>query len=85
MLISMRTTLIIDDVLLREARIRAAEQDLTLSDVVNAALRDALRQSQPAHPPFTMITYGPSKAAISHEPGDFAEIEESDVRSSLGR
>jgi hypothetical protein len=84
MLISMRTTLIIDDALLRAARIRAAEQDVTLSDVVNAALRDALRRTEPAHPRFSMITYGPVSPSATHEPGDFAAIEERDIRSSLG-
>lgn len=85
MLTWMRTTLVIDDVLLKAARIRAAEQDVTLSDVVNAALRDALRPTSGAHPPFSMITFGPATPVVAHEPADFAAIEEADDRSALGR
>ncbi len=81
----MRTTVIIDDVLLREARLRAAEHDMTVSDVINAALRDAFRPSQASHPPFAMITYGPETPKVTHEPEEFALVEESDDRSVLGR
>lgn len=85
MLIWMRTTLILDDVLLKAARIRAAEQDVTLSDVVNAALRDALRPTLDPHPAFSMITFGPSEPVVAHEPADFAAIADADDRSALGR
>ncbi len=85
MLTCMRTTIILDDALLREARIRAAEQDLTLSDVVNAALRDTFRRGKEPNPPFRMITFGPQEPQVAHEPADFAAVEELDIRSALGR
>ena len=85
MLILMRTTLVIDDNLLRAARIRAAELDMTLSDVVNAALRDALRPVAAELPGFSMITYGPAAPVVAHEPADFAATEESDDRAALQR
>ncbi|MFN8619638.1 MAG: type II toxin-antitoxin system VapB family antitoxin [Chloroflexota bacterium] len=81
----MRTTLVLDDALLKAARIRAAELDTTLSEIVNAALRDALRPASTAHPPFSMITYGPMSPSVHHEPSDFAQIEEEDDRSALLR
>ena len=85
MLISMRTTLVLDDVLLREAKHRAAERDMTVSDVVNEALRDAFRQAPQAAPPFSMITYGRADRQVTHQPADFAADAELDDRRALGR
>jgi hypothetical protein len=80
MLIPMRITLVIDDGLLRQAKHRAAERNLTVSDVVNEALREAFRQSAAAAPPFSMITYGGSEERIHDEPADFgAALEEEDL------
>jgi hypothetical protein len=67
----MRTTLVIDDELLRRAKYRAAERNLTVSDVVNQALRLALSEPAPAAAPFTMPTYGGGSAPARHEPLDF--------------
>ena len=85
MIIHMRTTLIIDDDLVRRAKLRAAEWNRTLSDVVNDALRSSL--SQPAAPPapFSLITYGTPNQRISHEPADFAAAFEAEDRESLRR
>ena len=58
MISCMRTTLILDDALVRRARRRALEHDLTLSDVVNEALREALREPPVAAAPFAMVTFG---------------------------
>lgn len=81
MLTCMRTTLVIDDALLRQAKRRAAERDLTVSDVVNEALRESFRQSAPAAPPFSFVTYGDTGARVRHEPADFAaELEDEDRR-----
>lgn len=85
MLTCMRTTLIIDDALLRKAKHRAAERDLTVSDVVNEALRDSFRDTTPSTTSFSMITYGPVGRLVTHQPGDFAEDAEIDERSNLAR
>ena len=71
MLICMRTTLVLDDELVRQAKHRAAEGRLTLSDVVNQALRETLGRAAPAAPPFSMITYGRAGRIVRHEPADF--------------
>ena len=43
----MKTTLNLDDELLREAKKRAAERGITLKRVVEDALRDALAEPEP--------------------------------------
>jgi len=80
MIIYMRTTLIIDDEMLRQAKKRAADRKVTVSDVVNDALREAFGRPRPAAPPFTMITYGRSGRRVRHTPEDFAaELEREDL------
>ena len=83
MIIRMRTTLIIDDELLRRAKRRAAEQDVTVSDVVNDALRTSLSQKEPAGTPFRLVTYGRGADNVRHEPAEFAEVLESEDREGL--
>jgi hypothetical protein len=84
MITCVRTTLVIDDALLRQAKRRAAERDLTVSDVVNEALRESFRGTMPAAPPFSLVTYGEGGRRVRHEPADFAaELEEED-RGRLG-
>ena len=79
MITSMRTTLVIDDALLRLAKRRAAERDLTVSDVVNEALRESFRERTAAAPPFAFVTYGEAGRRVRHEPADFAaELEDED-------
>jgi hypothetical protein len=79
MLIRMRTTLVLDDGLLRQAKRRAAERNVTVSDVVNEALRDSFGRPVPAAPPFSMTTYGRAGRRVRHEPSAFAtEIEDED-------
>ena len=79
MLIRMRTTLIIDDELLKQAKLRAAEWNQTVSDVVNNALRECLTRSAPATTPFSLITYGRTAKRVHHEPTDFeASLEQED-------
>lgn len=84
MIICMRTTLVLDDRLLRQAKRRAAERDLTVSDVVNEALREAFRDALPTTPPFSLITYGHADRRVRHEPSDFATELEDEDRSRLG-
>jgi hypothetical protein len=80
----MRTTLVLDDELLRQAKRRAAERNLTVSDVVNEALRECLRRPAPVAPPFSMITYGGrSERKAHHEPSDFAAVLEDEDRGRL--
>jgi len=55
----MRTTLIIDDHVVQEAKRRAAERGITLSTLTTQALRDALHKArQPAGTRFSMPVYG---------------------------
>jgi hypothetical protein len=60
MLLHMRTTLVIDDHVLAEAKRQAIQAELTLSEFTTMALRDALRKrDQPArNVPFVLPTYG---------------------------
>lgn len=59
MLASMRTTLVIDDALFRRAKVAAAKQGSTLSELVERALRDVLREdATPAEAPFVFPVYG---------------------------
>jgi hypothetical protein len=81
----MRTTLIIDDDLLRRAKGRAAAEDTTLSAIVNAALRNALSDVVVAAPPFRMPTFGPRKKRVHREPADFHREIEADDAASLRR
>lgn len=83
MIICMRTTLVIDDELLRQAKRRAAEQKLTVSDVVNEALRQSLGRQPPVPGPFSLITYGDPGSPVRHEPIDFAEALDREDGSPL--
>lgn len=84
MIICMRTTLVLDDALLRQAKRRAAERSLTVSDVVNEALRDAFGRPVPTAPPFSMVTYGSAGRRVRHEPSDFTTELEDEDRRRLG-
>ncbi|MGH2467308.1 MAG: hypothetical protein ACRDGL_06220, partial [Candidatus Limnocylindrales bacterium] len=87
-LIQMRTTLVLEDALLRQARKRALQQQTTLSAVVNDALREALRptpaESAPDRP-FSMVTYGSPQRPVQHAPADFAVASEAEDRQALDR
>ena len=85
MIACMRTTLVLDDALLRQAKRRAAERDLTVSDVVNEALRESFRDApRDAAPPFALVTYGQGGRRVRHEPADFAGELENEDRQRLG-
>ena len=80
MLTCMRTTLILDDQLLRQARRRAAERNATLSAVVNDALREALREQPAAAHAFRLITFAGAGGRVRHEAKDFKGVlEEEDT------
>ncbi|MBN2498523.1 MAG: type II toxin-antitoxin system VapB family antitoxin [Deltaproteobacteria bacterium] len=82
----MRTTLVLDDELVRAAKSRSIELKITLSELVNRALRAALspRRDTP-EPPFHMPTYGPDEPQVAHEPADFHQALEEEDGSSLSR
>jgi hypothetical protein len=50
----MRTTLDLDDTLIRKARRRAAEDGTTLTAIIEAALRQHLTPAQPVGKPFRL-------------------------------
>ncbi len=85
MLTRMRTTLVLDDEVLRQVRRRAAESGATLSEYVTRALRDALVAPEPQASPFEMITYGSRGRRARHEPKDFAHAVEDEDRARAGR
>ncbi len=85
MIIRMRTTLIIDDEVLRRAKRQAAERNMTLSDLVSDALRASLARAAVVAPPFSMITYGDPANPVHREPADFAAaLEEDDAEGLSG-
>lgn len=88
MLAHMRTTLVLDDALLRRAKIAAARSGSTLSKLVERALRDALREDpRPAQEPFVFPTYGTRptsrRARVDHLPADFHAALEGDDRATV--
>jgi len=85
MIILMRTTLVLDDRIFREAKRRAASLGSTLSAVVNQALRELLSKPQDTAPPFRMVTYGGRKRRVHHEPAQFADALEKEDEASVGR
>jgi Xaa-Pro aminopeptidase len=83
MIIYMRTTLVLDDDLVRQVKQRAAQRKLTVSEVVNEALREFLKRPAGAAPPFSMVTYGRSARTAHHEPSDFAAVLDNEDRARL--
>jgi hypothetical protein len=81
----MRTTLVLEDELVRRAKKRAADAGLTLSEVVNNALRESLAGPERKAPRFEMITYGAGGEKVGHEPSEFAEALERDETASMRR
>ncbi|MCK6555177.1 type II toxin-antitoxin system VapB family antitoxin [Candidatus Binatia bacterium] len=81
----MRTTMIIDDDLIVQAKKRAAETGVSLSEVVNRALRDSLsrRHSTESLPPFRMVTFGRGQPRVDHAPEALARVIEDEDETSL--
>jgi metal-responsive CopG/Arc/MetJ family transcriptional regulator len=84
MLIDVRTTVVLEDQLAREAKRLAARRGISLSELVSEALRAALAEPVGPVPRFEMVTYGEGAPAAHHEPRDFAAALEEDDRSSVG-
>lgn len=83
MVICVRTTIVLEDHLGREAKRLAASRGITLSDLVSQALRSALAEPAGPAPKFKMMTYGEGAPATHHEPGEMAAALEEDDRRSL--
>jgi hypothetical protein len=81
----MRTTVILDDDLVRRAKKRAAEAGVSLSEIVNRALREAFASRAPAamQPPFRMVTFGRGQPRVDHSPAELARAAEEDDRAAL--
>jgi hypothetical protein len=77
MITYMRTTLVIDDHVLRDAKHRAVEAGLSLSELTTMALRDALRKRalRAQRSPFVMPTYGSSPSRDS-PPAEIVELRD---------
>jgi len=82
----MRTILVIDDAVLEAARHRAVDLDLTLSALVEQALRRVLdAEKGPPEPPLRLVTWGRPAVPVHHEPAKLDDFLEADERSRLGR
>lgn len=81
----MRTTVIIDDEILQQARRHAAEKGISVSEVVNRALREAFSRSARIEPvpTFRMVTFGRRKGRVDHRPKDFARALEAEDEATL--
>jgi hypothetical protein len=85
MIMYMRTTLVLDDDLVRSAKQQAVKAGVTLSEWVSRAVRDALSVRDRQVSRFEMITYGQSEPRVLHEPADFAEVSHDDDQAKVGR
>jgi len=82
----MRTTLVLDDAIIKQAKHRAIALNISLSEFVNRTLRDALQPPETeGTEPFVMPTHGDSKASVAHEPSDFNRVLEEETASFRGR
>jgi hypothetical protein len=76
-----RTTVVLDDELVKKAKQRAAELRTTLSEVINQALREALSRPISRGSDFKMITFGAGLPHGDYEPKDLkAALAEEDAR-----
>ena len=84
----MRTTLTINDELLREAKELAARRQSNVSTIVNEALRKELKKDSRTtnDKKFTMITYGDEEeTAKDLLPEDFKEMLAAEERAPYSR
>lgn len=74
----MRTTLEIEDDVFRRAKMRAAEAGRTLGELVTAALRESLTESNrpPAVNPFVMPVFGGPSPRLDRSPASLAELRD---------
>lgn len=84
----MRTTLVINDELLAEAKKRAADRKSNVSEIVNEALRMALKtEDEPVRTrAFQIPTYRPGKAKITDsQPDELNELMAAEEIGEYGR
>jgi len=84
MIICMRTTLVLDDKLLTQAKKRAADQGTTVSAVVNDALRDSFARPELPPRPFRLITFGDPNKTEHLSPADIKAILQEQDLHGLG-
>ncbi len=81
MRIVMRTTVSIDESVLRAAKKEAAERGISLSQLVSQVLRDVVaeREKSPGQR-FRMVTVGAGAEAVDHAPSELREdLDRTDV------
>jgi antitoxin component of RelBE/YafQ-DinJ toxin-antitoxin module len=83
----MRTTLRIDDDLLRELKTRAANEGLSLSDLVNLVLRQSVAEPPRPRSPFKQKTRDLGRPAfdITKANAIAADLEDEAVLRKIGR
>jgi hypothetical protein len=84
MITSMRTTVILDDHLARQAKQTAARRGITLSDLIAEALRAALARPPRPVAPFEMVVFGAGEPHVHHEPDDLRAADDDDDRRASG-
>jgi hypothetical protein len=85
----MRTTVTLSDALLASAKRRAEQEGVTLSDLVEAALRDRLLRTRPvaAERPFRLVTFGRQglQPGVSYDDLKHHDGEQEADRLAMGR
>ena len=83
----MRTTLRIDDDLLRELKSRAADEGLSLSDVVNLVLRQSVAAPRRPRRPFKQKTRDLGRPAFDTTKANAvaADLEDEAILRKVGR
>jgi len=77
----MRTTVVVDDWLFREAKKRAVEAGISFSEMINRSLRETLARKVGGAGPFAMVTFGSPGDEEALTPSDFYdEIERDDEK-----
>lgn len=89
MLIFVRTTVQLEDDVFRRAKAAAAAAGITLSRLIEDALRENLRRGPALESTrakrFRMVTFGQRERRVAHEPADFSSAAEAEDLRSLGR
>ncbi len=82
----MRTTLVIDDNILAQAKRHALAADITLSELVARALREHLREGAlPPDVPFVLATWGPDAPSQHLGPAEIWAAQEAEDLARLQR
>jgi hypothetical protein len=82
----MRTTVLIDDDLLHQVKKRAVDSGVSVSEVLNRALRELFCRQPPGDVllPFRMVTFGRGQPRVDHRPEELARALEEEDQRSLG-